>query len=120
MPIGRGQNRITPSGLQAPPRPTMTSAISRAGPPLIPTTFSLFGTKKPIDKLSGDQNGQDACSVPTRGFASRESSARTQRIILPFNTAVNASLRPSGETEKDSNEAFSGGRMERRITVALL
>src|SRR5579864_5561874 len=50
MPIGRGQNRITPAGLQAPPLPTMRSAISRAGPPLMSTAFNLFGTKKPIDE----------------------------------------------------------------------
>src|SRR5262249_61398999 len=107
MPTGLGQNRMIPSGLHAPPRPTITSAISRAGPPLISIAFSLFGTKKPIDKLSGDQNGQDALSVPARGLASSESNARTHTIILPFNAAVNASLRPSGDTANDSNEAVS-------------
>src|SRR5258708_40338633 len=81
--------------------------------------FSLDGVTKPIDRLSGDQNGWAAFSVPARDFASSESSARTQSITLPFQTAVNASLRPSGETAKESKDAFSGGRMESRSTAVL-
>jgi hypothetical protein len=52
-PTGHGQNTTTPSGLQAPPRPTAPSAISFAGPRVISMAFSLFA-KKPIDRLSGD------------------------------------------------------------------
>src|ERR1700722_21031630 len=116
---GWGQKTITSSGLQAPPRPTTTSATSRAGPPATSTVFSLDGVKKPIDRLSGDQNGLDANSVPARGFASSESNARTQTINFPFKKTVKASLRPSGDTAKDSKEAFSGGKMERRSTAVL-
>lgn len=94
--------------------------MSRGGPPLISTTFSFDGAKKPIDKLSGDQNGQDANPVPARGLASRESSERTHNVIVPFSAAVNASLRPSGDTANDSNDVFSGGNTDSRMTPACL
>ena len=57
MPTGRGQNRMTPSGLHAAPSPITTSAMSCEGPPANSILFSLLGVKKPTDWLSGDQNG---------------------------------------------------------------
>ena len=51
-----------------------------------------------MDRLSGDQNGWLAASVPGSGRASRLSSMRTHRVVLPDSSmAVNASFRPSGE-----------------------
>jgi hypothetical protein len=39
--------------------------------------FSLVPAKNPIDRLSGDQNGDVARSVPANGLANVESSRRS-------------------------------------------
>ena len=93
--------------------------MSRHGPPAAWMTFSLKGVKKPIDRLSGDQNGNAAISVPARSFASSESRSRTHSIIRPLTSAQNAILRPSGEMTKESNAALSGGRSESRRTLGI-
>jgi len=88
--------------------------MSRAGPPGSPIVFSFEFVKKPMLRLSGDQNGWEASSVPARGLASNESSARTHNIGPPFQMAVNATVLPSGEMAKDSNAVLAGGKIERR------
>ena len=52
-----GANRITLSRLQLPPRPAGASHSTIGGPPAIWTFFSLPPAKKPMNRLSGDQNG---------------------------------------------------------------
>ena len=41
------------------------------------TRFSFSSAKNPMDRLSGDQNGDVPCSVPGSGRAAEESSDRT-------------------------------------------
>ena len=62
-------NKMTPSRLQAPPRPFDASASSCAFPPGRSRRFSLASAKKPIARLSGAQNGNVAPSVLGRGWA---------------------------------------------------
>src|SRR5579862_806917 len=88
--------------------------MSRAGPPATPIVLNFEFVKKPMLRLSGDQNGWEASSVPARGLASKESSARTHNIGPPFQIAVNATVSPSGEMAKDSSVAFAGGKIESR------
>jgi len=60
-----GANRITPLALpavasgmvQVPPRPAAASASVSTGPPVASIRLSLPFAKKPMDLLSGDQNG---------------------------------------------------------------
>ena len=53
--------------------------------------------KKPIARLSGDQNGSLAPSVSGSSRAVSESRARIHSRGVPFVTATNATLWPSGE-----------------------
>ena len=55
--LPRSMNRMTPSAFQVPPRPMVTSQIVCGGPPSTSIRLSLPREKKPIDLLSGDQNG---------------------------------------------------------------
>jgi hypothetical protein len=80
----------------------------------MPIDFSLSFVKKAMLRLSGDQKGWDACSVPGNGLASSESSGRTHKAMLPFDAAVKARVRPSGEIAKNSKALRSGGRIEKR------
>ena len=59
---------------------------------------SFVPAKKPSERLSGDQNGNIASSVPGNGAATSESSGRTHSCNLPAaSRAVKASFVPSGE-----------------------
>ena len=69
------------------------------------TLLSILSTVKPTYRLSGDQNGVEAPSVPGRRRHSCESKFRNH---IP-SCAVNTSLRPSGDTDTSSNGVtFSG------------
>src|SRR6188474_439970 len=77
-------------------------------------------------RLSGDQNGYAAPSVPASGCAVRESIARTQRSRLPVTScAVKATVRPSGEITGTAgpgrlpavNVVLSGGRIWNLVTT---
>ena len=68
---------------------------------------SLF-MKNPIERLSGDQNGRRAPSVPGRARAFAESRSRTHSIGCPSRSATNASRRPSGDIAKDAGSAVRG------------
>lgn len=83
--------------------------------------FSLPGTKKPTDRLSGDQNGNVAPSVPSSGWAVSAESGRTHSSLLPESSpALKTSRVPSGERTAPpvaplkTNCVFSGGRMKER------
>src|ERR1041385_5678224 len=68
------------------------------GAPAAATCFSLPGTKKPMKRLSGDQNGNDASSVSESCRAADELRGRTQSVDFPVESvATNASIAPSGE-----------------------
>jgi hypothetical protein len=101
---------ITPSGLHAPPRPLAAAQSLCAGPPEASILLRLPAAKQPMRRLSGDQNGTVAPSVPVSGWATLESSFRTQSCTLPEGSvAVKARRRPSGETATVPNVVFSGG-----------
>ena len=85
---------------------------SVAAPRRISIRLILSTTKKPRERLSGDQNGYAAFSVPFSGFASSESKSRTQSICLVPESPENAIWRPSGEITEDRMSTPEGGRME--------
>src|SRR5262245_38614639 len=114
------EKRITSSRLHAPPVGTPASHSVAGSPPETSIFFSLPGAKKPMKRLSGDQKGKLAPSVPASGFASAALKARTQSCTLPPVVAVKASHFPSGDTAMWSKLVFSGGRMDNIITGASL
>src|SRR5438132_10800674 len=121
-------NKITPSRLHAPPRAPTTSQSVCGGPPLASIFISLSCAKYAIDLLSGDQNGNDASSVPGSGCAVSASIPRIQsENFCEVSRTVNTSLRPSGEIDAlapgrppDTNEPFSGGSMKKRTGVGVV
>jgi hypothetical protein len=61
-----GANKMTPLALHVPPRAWGASHTITGGPPAMSTRFSLPSTKNAIERLSGDQKGNVAFSVPGR------------------------------------------------------
>src|SRR5262245_36700388 len=114
----KAEKRITPLRPHAPPLGTPTSHSVTGSPPETSIFFSLPGTKKPMKRLSGDQKGKLAPSVPASGFPSAALRGRTQSCTLPPVAAVKASHLPSGDTAMSSKLDFSGGRMENFISRA--
>jgi hypothetical protein len=94
--------------------------ISCGAPPAASTRFNLPVAQKPMLRLSGDQNGKKAPSVPGSARASRVSSERTQSIdwLPPLPEAKNASFLPSGESASQGwlNVPPSGGWIWNRVT----
>lgn len=90
----------------------------RAFAPALPNgrPSSAWHLKKAISRLSGDQKGSTALSVPARGVISRLSRARTQICCFPSFRRTTAMARPSGETARDMMRALSGSRMFMRAT----
>ncbi len=79
---GVGTNRMSPFFPQAPPRLHWMSHSFTGRPSPTGTFIRLAGSpvvKKPIQRLSGDQNGWSARSVSGIMRAAGESSARTHR-----------------------------------------
>src|SRR5262245_22212625 len=71
--------------------------------------LSLLSAKKPIERLSGDQNGYDAPSVPGRGRIVTASSGRDQSCVLPSGEeARNSSCRLSGEIANETGSDVDG------------
>src|SRR5262249_24369306 len=103
---GPAPKRITPSRLQVAPPGFGASPIICAGaaPPGAPTStfFSLRVLQNPIKRLSGDQKGSNAPSVPVNGWALSESSRSIQsRRSPPGSDPVNARRWPSGEGQHE-------------------
>src|SRR5262245_39432775 len=99
-PLAKIREKImVPSRFHAPlPFDGPTSQITWGTPPEISIFLSLDWAKNPIERLSGDQNIASAPSVPTKGRASKEPSARSQRSSLPsLVLRRKATYRPSGE-----------------------
>jgi hypothetical protein len=101
-PPVRRANRIVPVRLQeAPGLPEELGILHTicTGPPAASMVFSLSSAKKASLRLSADQNGPRALSVPGSDRASSDSSERTQmRTGSPRRDALNATRRPSGDT----------------------
>src|SRR5215475_6333665 len=69
-----------------------------------------------MNRLSGDQNGGPAPSVPRKGLASSEFISRTQRCGTPsVPKPTKASQRPSGDTLNRPAFVFSGSGIWKRI-----
>src|SRR6266403_3217346 len=88
-----GVKSSTPFELQAPPRGLGASQTVTGAPPAVSTIFSFPAEKKATLRLSGDQKGNDAFSLPSKACISPDSRDRNQ-IRSP---APNATLVPSGE-----------------------
>src|SRR5437870_10097843 len=110
---------ITPSRFHVPPREKVTLHKVCAGPPVTSIFFSLPPAKNPMKRLSGDQKGRVASSVPESGCALIESSGRIHKRVFPeASVATKARRSPSGEIAKEPKLAFSGGLMKRRTACA--
>src|SRR5687768_4924654 len=114
-----GTNRITPSRFQLPPLPSDASASVCGGPPEASIFFNFRSAKNPTNRLSGDQKGFEAPSVPASGRAEAPESGWTHSKLVPEEVATNATRRPSGDNAIGPNSNakldFSGGRSEDRM-----
>lgn len=72
------------------------------------TRFSLASAKNPMERLSGDQKGSDAPSVPGRTFAASASSAHSHSDGRPADVATKTIFCPSGETARLSGCVVGG------------
>src|SRR5262245_49019396 len=90
---------MVPCRLHVPPPAFAALAIVSGEPPAAGTVRSSSRVKKAMVLLSGDQNGDQASSVPSSTLASGESRRCTYSIVLPFGpvTDTQANERPSGE-----------------------
>ena len=93
-----GAKTIVPSTPQLPPRPADASQTTCTGPPVASTLLRRLSAKKATERLSGDQNGKPAPSVPASGLVSPDERSRTARLGRPASAATNTSRRPSGES----------------------
>src|SRR5262249_12281153 len=78
----RGAKIIVPFAFHDPPSPLAGVANTCGTPPEISIRFSARSAKKPRARLSGDQKGKLAPSVPGIGRAAVESKARTKSMDL--------------------------------------
>jgi hypothetical protein len=79
--------------------------------------FNLPSAKKPIVRLSGDQNGWVASSVPGRGWAAVVLSARTHKRDTPSDVAAYTTFSPFWEIASDSGSGVGGVAMSTRISA---
>ena len=76
-------------------------------PPAAGMILSLSSAKKPMDWLSGDQNGRSAPSVRSSRRTSVEFIERSQSMgVAPGALATNTMLRPSGEGTTSESERW--------------
>src|SRR5262245_413168 len=121
--VGEPEKRMVPSLFQLPPRAALQMQIVCGGPPLASTRFSCVCAMYAMDRLSGDQNGCCALSVPFNLRASNESSDCTHRCCPSGEAAMNARARPSGEMANGesgglaSNDTPDGGTMWNRTAA---
>src|SRR4030095_9614058 len=89
--------RSAPSRPQDPLAATPgTSQRDRGAPPSARIVFSFPSAKKLIERLSGDQKGAIASSVPASGWEESASRRWIQSWRLPSDTAGKARRRPLG------------------------
>src|SRR5438093_4220131 len=96
---GLGAKTMTPLGDQLPPRDPATAASVCTGPPEASILRSLPFEKKPIERLSNDQNIWWDASVAASGCAVAPLSGRTNKTgaVAPVGSALNASSLPFGD-----------------------
>src|SRR5207244_1429686 len=83
--------RIVPSLFHVPPRAGPSALHSVCGGPPDTSSFLSFPCEKNARKrLSGDQKGDVAFSVPASDWTASESSGRTHRNVLPSTVATKA------------------------------
>ena len=91
-------NNTSPNGSHAPPHPSRVRAIVRNAPSVTSMRITRRLLKNPTDRLSADQKGNAAPSVPSSFRAVREFSARTHKVARSFGLrAQNATCEPSGD-----------------------
>lgn len=78
--VGVGVNRISLAWFHAPVALTAADATTMGEPPAGSTVFSCPPATNAITRESGDQNGDEAPSVPASEVAASESSGRTHSI----------------------------------------
>ena len=78
--------------------------------------FSLLSAKNAMDRLSGDQNGEIACSVPARAWARVVPSGRTHNCVRRSEKPGKATFHPSGEIASDISTVVRGVVISRRIS----
>src|SRR5262245_11202826 len=113
-------SRITPSRFQAPTpiRPGASHKVSSV-PSASAIFLSLLLSIKPMNRLSGGQDGGFTFPTSTSGLAVVEFSGRAQSCVFPSTVATKASVRPSGEIAgRLKRVAFSGGVTNKRIGSA--
>ena len=98
-----GANTMVPSRFQVPPTPMIASQRVTGGPPATSIFFSLPRAKKPMNRPSGDQNGNAPPSVPEA------------RALLPHRTTgPPARLPASGVDTKGDAPAVRRKRLRDR------
>src|SRR5215204_5322792 len=96
-----GANTMTPSLPQLAPRGSGALHRISGAPPVMETFLSFLSAKKPSWRLSGDQKGSAAHSVPSIGRAASDRSCLSQSRVVPTESAaVNTSIVPFGETAR--------------------
>src|SRR6476469_252845 len=91
------ENTITPSAFQVPRARFGAAQMFCSAPPVTLIFLSRPPEKNAISRLSGDQNGDSAPSVPSNNSALVDSKRLTKMALPASVDAVNASHRPSGE-----------------------
>src|SRR5262249_7745376 len=113
-----GAKRITPSRLHEPPAGLLVPASISTEPPSISIRLRLLPAKNPMERLSGDQNGQEASSVPASGRAEIASSERSNNCDRPSVIATKTIFFPSGEIASDAGFAAGGVLISVRVSGA--
>ena len=113
--IGSGADQV-PAEFQVPLAIVPTGARFRGSPPSRSRRFSAPSAKKPMERLSGDQKGAFAPSVPGNMVAEVVDSGRNQSRCTPAFSATNASCRPSGESAKSAGSLVSGVLISTRVS----
>src|SRR6476661_6012382 len=102
---------MTLSGPQQAPRCSETLPRKRGAQPVSAARHILPRAKKPSDRLSGDQNGDEPPSLPPSARVSNVSSDRSQiRDTAWASNAANASMWPSGDTAGPADMVKSEGK----------
>src|SRR5262245_18867830 len=101
-PVAVGAKRIVSSRFQVAPRAKGAFATIAAERPLISIRLRVPAAKNPIERLSGDQKGNTAPSVPDMGRPDTESSERSHSCNRPSSVAAKTIFWPSGESANES------------------
>src|SRR5262249_30753512 len=101
-------NRIVPSPPHVAPRGIAAAVIAWSVPLPISMVLILSCEKKPMEWLSGDQNGKEASSVRASGCADAEPRGRNHKRERPSLAATNARLAPSGDMATEDGSEVGG------------